>query len=158
MASDTTYGNEYTTYGYDSIKGELIECCYTPTAANQINMNKFPYKSNFTRKEVLPYEEMWMIDAHNRNNIARAGFVVGAEAVTIGAVQLFFDEILQFTSENFQKQPTEYSGRYYVYSIRNTLKVNLFLSEMNLMSNAFLKAETTKAPQRNRPSSSPNLR
>ena len=157
MAADTAYGNEYLTYGYDSIKGELIECCNTPASANPIKMNRFPYQSNFKRQEVLPYEEVWMVDAHNRNNIARAGFIVGAEAVTIGQPELFFDEILQFTAENFQKQPTEYSGKYYVYSIRNTLKLNLFLSEMNLVTNSFLKAETTKAPQRNRPSTAPNL-
>lgn len=157
LAADTSYGNSYTTYGYNSITGELMQTSNTPTSANPVNMNRFSYQSNFDRSEVLPYEENWMIEAHNRNNIARAGFIVGAEAVTIGQVELMFDEVLQFTSESFRKQPTEYSGKYYVYSIRNTLKVNLFLSEMNLVSNAFLKAETTKEPQRNRPSTAPNL-
>lgn len=157
MASDFTYGNSYTTYGYTSTSDGLHQCTNSPEQANPVSMNKFGYQSNFNRTEVLPYEESWMTDAHNRNNIARAGFIVGAETVTVGEAELFFDEILQFTAESFGKQPTEYTGKYYVYNIRNTVETRLFLSEMHLVTNAFLKAETTKAPSRNRPGSSPNL-
>jgi hypothetical protein len=158
LAADFTYGNSYTTYGYTSTGGGLHQCTNKPEQANPVRLNKQPYQSNFNRTEVLPYEEPWMTEAHNRNNISRAGFIVGAETVTVGEVELFFDEMLQFTAESFGKQPTEYSGKYYVYNIRNTLETRLFLSEMHLVTNSFLKAETTKAPGRSRPSNRPNLR
>lgn len=150
MVSDHLFGSNYCTYGYDFKRKGTLVCETDRETANPIRMNQKPYKSGHNRIEIFPYEEMWMTDAHNRNNMARGSFIIAATALITGEVEFFFDQIYQFNMEAFQKQKTEYSGRYYVYEVKNTLMRRLFTSELSLFSNAFLKGETTKSPRRKR--------
>ena len=143
MLTDFTYGNQYLTYGYDFVKKGCISHDQSLRSSNEFNMNRFTYESNFNKIQTYPYPEEWMIRAHNRNSIARGQFVIAAEAVITGEAEFFFDQIFQFTMEAFQKQQTEYTGKYYVQGVTNILKTRLFLSELRLHSNAFLKGERT---------------
>ena len=147
VASDFTYGNQYLTYGYDFTRKGLLRHDENLDQVNEFTLNRFTYESKFNKIQTFAYPEEWMVRAHNRNNLGRAQFVIGAEAVINGEVEFFFDQVFQFTMEAFQHQQTEYTGKYYVYGISNTLKTRLFLSELKLHSNAFLKAEQTRAPR-----------
>ena len=158
VATDFVYGNQYRTYGYDFNKKGCILHDQNLSNANEFNMNRFTYESNFNRTEVFPYPEDWMVQAANRNKIARGQFVVGADATIVGESEFFFDQIFQFTMEAFQKQQTEYTGKYYVYGLSNVLKRRLFVSELDLRSNAFLKAEQTRAPRAQQPAQRVNGR
>ena len=153
METDMIYGTEYMTYGYDFTQKGKITHKDTTKAVNQSFLSKKEYKSDFTRTRMMPYSEQWMLDAHNRNEIGRAQFVITAEAVTVGENELNFDQIYQFTNLSFEKEPSEYSGKYYVYDIVNTLKRRFFITQMNLHTNSFLKGEKTpsEGPQREGP-------
>jgi hypothetical protein len=152
MESDFTYGNEYLTYGYDFKEKGVIQHTDFISSVNGSLLNQNTYDSNFLRCDVLPYEEPWMIKAYNRNNVARAQFIVGAEAILVGEVEYLFDQVYQFTQQAFGGEPTEYSGRYYVYSMITQLKTRFFVSQFNLISNAFLKSEKTPSPRQSTPS------
>lgn len=146
MDTDMSTGTEYQTYGYDfTKKGKLSHKDYTKSV-NQSFLNKKEYTSKFNRSRTMPYSEQWMLDAHNRNEVGMSQFVVSAEALLTGENELFFDQIYQFTNVSFEKEPSEYSGKYYVYSLVNSLKRRLFVTQLNLHSNSFLKGEKTPSP------------
>jgi hypothetical protein len=145
MESDMVVGTEYKTYGYDfTQKGTLTHKDFAQSV-NQSFLNKKKYESEFSRTRTMPYAEQWMLDAHNRNEIARGQFVVMAEALIVGENAFFFDQIYQFTNLIFEREPSEYSGKYYVHSLVNTLKRRFFVTQLNLYTNAFLKGQKTPA-------------
>ena len=143
IETDMVTGTEYKTYGYNfTEKGSLTHKDFTKSV-NQSFLNKKEYSSDFNRSRVMPYAEQWMLDAHNRNEIGRGQFVVTAEALVAGENEFFFDQIYQFTNIYFEREPSEYSGKYYVHSLVNTLKRRFFVTQLNLYTNSFLKAEKT---------------
>ncbi len=146
METDMVTGTEYKTYGYNfEKKGSITHKDFTKSV-NQSFLNKKEYTSDFTRTRMMPYAEQWMLDAHNRNEIGRGQFIVTAEALLIGENRLYFDQVYQFTNTIFEREVSEYSGKYYVHSIINTVKSRFFVSQLNLVSNSFLKAEKTSSP------------
>lgn len=153
LETDMLTGSEYTTYGYDfTKKGTLVHKDNISTV-NQSHLNKKTYQSDFTRNRMLPYSEQWMVDAYNRNELGRAQFVVSAEMVIVGENEYNFDQIYQATNLFLENETSEYTGKYYVYSLSNTLKRRFFVSQLNVVSNAFLKGEKPSAnsPQQEGP-------
>ena len=146
METDLIYGTQYKTYGYDFTKKGQITHKDETKSVNQSFLSKKEYKSDFTRTRMMPYSEQWMLDAHNRNELGRAQFIVTAEAVVTGENELDFDQIYQFTNLAFEQEPSEYSGKYYVHDIVHTLKRRFFVTQLNLHTNSFLKAQKTPAP------------
>ncbi len=141
LDTDMTTGTEYKTYGYDfTKKGSLTHKDFTKSV-NQSLLSKVPYESGFTRTKVMPYSEQWMLDAHNRNEIARGQFSVTSEVIVAGENELSFDQVFQFSNMYFEQETSEYTGRYYVHSIANTLKTRFFVSQLNMYTNSFLKGE-----------------
>jgi hypothetical protein len=146
METDMTTGTQYTTYGYDfTKKGTETHKDFTKSV-NQNYLSRKTYESEYTRSRVMPYSEQWMLDAHNRNEVGRAQFIVTAEAVITGENEFMFDQIYQFSNVYLEKETVEYSGKYYVHSIANTLKTRFFVTQLNLFTNSFLKGEKSPAP------------
>lgn len=145
MRTDMVTGNEYKTYGYDFTKKGSLTHKDSVKTVNQSFLNKKEYTSDFTRTRTMPYSEQWMLDAHNRNEIGRGQFVLAAEAVLVGENAITFDQVYQFTNTFFEREVSEYSGKYYVHSLAHTLKRRFFVTELYLYSNAFLKAQKTVA-------------
>jgi len=152
-SSDFSYGNEFTTHGYDFVqKGSNITHTDSMDSVNRTLLNKKGYQSGFTRTRSMPYTEQWMLEAHNRNMLGRAQFCVSAEALVLGENEFTFDQVYQFITTSFENEPTEYSGRYYVKSIVSSLQRRFYVTELKLHTNAFLKGEKTKAPPGIQPS------
>lgn len=150
METDNFTGTSYKTYGYDfTKKGSLIHKDETKSV-NQSLLSKKEYTSDFSRTNTMPYAEQWMLDAHNRNEIGRGQFVVKAEAIILGENEFTFDQMYQFTIPFFENEIAEYSGKYYVHSIANTLKRRFFVTQLDLYTNAFLRSEKPMTTTQNR--------
>lgn len=137
IVSDFSYGSEYRNYGYDFISNGLLQDVNFIANVNPTLLNNFAYSSNFNMTEVMPYEQKWMVDAHNNNNLGQAAFMVQAEAVMEGSIDFNFDQIYRYTIPLDTGQSAEYSGKYYVYSVAQVLKPRLFLTHLKLRSNSF---------------------
>ena len=138
ILGDYISGQEYTTYGYDPVKkGLLTKSNRKDTSTDAIN--RIPYESGFTRSKVLPYDQQWMVNAHNKNEIARASLSIVVNAIVLGHHLYNYDEIYKFAIPVGENSLAEYSGNYYCYSIIQSLAPRQFTSHLNLRSNSFMK-------------------
>lgn len=137
FTSDFTFGNTLKTYGYDHVAKGVLQHDEFTASVNAQTMNQFPYESNFNRNDVLPYEQQWMVDAHNKNKLGASAFNVLGEAVIEGSPLFKFNEIWRFSIPLSDGSKAEYSGDYYVYSIAHVLERRSYLSYMNLRTNSF---------------------
>lgn len=138
ILGDYVSGGEYTTYGYDPIRRGVLHKTDQRNFSTEL-INKIPYESKFKRSKSLPYDQQWMINAYNKNELARSSFSIMVNAVVIGHHLYNFDEIYKFTLPLSDNAIAEYSGNYYGYSVIHSLAPRQYTTHLNLRTNSFMR-------------------
>ena len=138
ILGDVQHGDEYVTYGYDPVKKGLLTKSNKKSSSTE-KLNSTSYESEFLRQKVFSYDQQWMVDAHNKNEIARGSFAFSVMAKVIGHHSYDFDELYKFTIPTSDKSVSPYTGNYYAYSVIHTIVSRQYVVQLNLRSNALLR-------------------
>ena len=137
---DMATGNQITTYGYDFQKKGPLKVKPTLQTTIRTSLNKKPMTSDFTRARITPYPQQWMLNASSKNELGRSQFSIEVDAIIDSYTMFNPGTLIHFlVNEELEGKPQEYSGRYYVYELCNSIMPNHFTAHMLLRSNALLK-------------------
>ena len=139
--ADYMSGTRNVSYGYDPINLGLLIKELSMTNTEPESLNNILYNSMYSRTNILPYSEKWMVEAHSRFLLGMSKFIVGAYAIVEGDIDYNPGQINEFKIPHLSGDIGEYSGKYFTSDVINIIKRNSFMSHLKLVGNAFYQGE-----------------